>query len=134
MSEDLTQKLPQSDSEKLTLVLSTVQAMAVRVDGLEQSVKLKLYDTRPIWQKVLTDIGQLQEGQRRLEEGHARLEGRLDGLEAGQEALRSEVRALERNMNHRFLILSGTVLKTTRDLERRVSHLELNLNPSNSTT
>ncbi|HEY2963790.1 MAG TPA: hypothetical protein VGJ37_15330 [Pyrinomonadaceae bacterium] len=127
MSEDLTRKLPHSDSEKLTLVLSTVQAVAVRVDNLEQTVKLRLYDTRPVLQKLITDVAQLQEGQRRLEEGQGR-------LEEGQESLRSELKALRRDVNHRFLVLSGTVLTANRKLEERVTSLELNLNPPNSQT
>ena len=127
MSEDLTMKLPPSDSEKLTLVLSTVQAVAVRVDNLEQTVKLKLYDTRPIWQKLITDIGRLQEGQSRLEEGQRR-------LEEGQEALRCEVQALRRSVDYRFMILSGGVLGTCRKLHERISRLELHLNLPNTET
>ena len=61
MSEDLTQKLPKSDSEKLTLILTTVQAFEDRVQRLEQQVAEKRYDTRPIWEKLVIDIAQLQE-------------------------------------------------------------------------
>lgn len=113
MSEDLTKQQPQSDSEKLSLVLSTVQAMAVRVDSFEQTVKAKLYDARPILQRVIADIAQLQEG---------------------QEALRSELRAFRLSVDHRFMILSGNVLARCINIEQRVTILELNTNPPNSQT
>jgi hypothetical protein len=64
MSEDLTKKLPNSDSEKITLILTTVQSLETRVDHLEKNVDERLYDTRPIWQKVVADIAKLQDGQR----------------------------------------------------------------------
>jgi len=141
MSEDLTKQLPQSADEKLTLVLATVQAMAVRVDNLEQTVKFRFYDTRPILQKLVMDVRQLQEGQRRLEEGHRRLEEghrRLEEnyqrLEEGQECLRSELQEFRREVKHSFLILSGTPNARYRDLDRRVTWLELNMNLSNSQT
>jgi len=120
MSEDLTNKLPPNANEKLTLVLSTVQAVAVRVDNLEQSVKVALYETRPVLQKVIADIGKLQEGVHRLEQG--------------QETLRSELRAFRRDVNHRFTILSGTVLERYTKLEQRVTRLELNSSPPNTET
>jgi chromosome segregation ATPase len=88
MTDDLTKKLPRTDSEKLTLILTTVQNLDTRVtnievrltnleqrfdrleqrlDNLEQKVEERLYETRPIWQKVVADIAQFQEGQNRLE-------------------------------------------------------------------
>ena len=69
MSEDLTRKLPSTDSEKLSLILTTVQNLETRVDNLEKKVEERLYDTRPIWQKVVAGIAQLHEGQQRLEGG-----------------------------------------------------------------
>ena len=74
-SEDLTQKLPQSDSEKISLILTKVQYLETRIDRLEKIVEERLYDTRPIWERVVADVTQLraevtqlQVGQRRLEE------------------------------------------------------------------
>ena len=97
MSEDLTKKLPASDSDKLTLILTTVQSLdkrslaveaqfgtfearlekveirldnvGSRIQRLEHKVDQRLYDTRPMWHKVMADIVQLQGGQQRLEEG-----------------------------------------------------------------
>ena len=63
MSEDLTKKLPMSDSDKLNSILTTVQALEIRLGKLEQKVEERLHDTRPIWHKVVADIAQLQTGQ-----------------------------------------------------------------------
>ena len=85
MSEDLIEKLTSSDSEKLTRIFDTVQSLDLRlgslertVASLEQKVEERLYDTRPIWEEVGTDIVQLQAGQQRLEEGQKRV---LEGQE-----------------------------------------------------
>jgi hypothetical protein len=119
MSEDLTKNL-QGVDDKLTLVLSTVQALAVRVDNVEQIVKVRLYETEPLLRKIIAAVAQLQEGQGRLEEG--------------QESLRSELKAFRRVVDYRFLILSGTVLDRYNKLEQRVTHLELNSSPPNTET
>jgi chromosome segregation ATPase len=63
MSEDLTKKLPKGD-ENAVLILQNIDS---RLQSLEQKVEERLYDTRPIWQKVVADMAQLQEGQTRLE-------------------------------------------------------------------
>src|SRR5512132_1644231 len=80
MSEDLTEKLPVSDREKLNLILTIVQNLSstvqnlssevadikLRLTNLEQKVEERLYDTRPIWEKVAADILQLKEETREL--------------------------------------------------------------------
>ena len=118
MSEDLTKKLPKTDSEKLSLILTIVQNLVTRVDKVEQhfnafeerfnvletKVEERLYDTRPIWQKVVTDIGQLQEGQNRLEGSVRQISYKLDVLndtiltvQAKHKDLDVRVRELERH-------------------------------------
>jgi chromosome segregation ATPase len=69
MSEDLTQKLPTSQDGMLAQILTTVQNLSTRMESLEQrfgsleqKVEERLYDTRPIWEKVQADISLLQEG------------------------------------------------------------------------
>ena len=57
MSEDLTKKLPQGD-DKVALILQNIDS---RLQSLEQTVEERLYDTRPIWQKLDADMGQVQE-------------------------------------------------------------------------
>ena len=112
MSEDLTKKLPHSVDEKLTMILT-------RLDGLEQKVDERLYDTRPIWQKVVADITKLQQGQETV----------ISDCE--------EIKMSIRDIYSRFEIFGETIISTqvrTRDLERRVKALESNSNPPNSQT
>lgn len=45
MGEDLTKKLPKSDSDKLTSILTSVQAMEKRLAELEKKVDERLHDT-----------------------------------------------------------------------------------------
>src|SRR6266480_7694856 len=99
MSEDLTQRFDgQDNGEKLNQILSIVQSLdarvqnldarvqsldtrldtrvgniEVRLENLEQKAEHRLYDTRPIWEKVQTDLAQLQTD--------------FDGFKQGQESL-----------------------------------------------
>ena len=140
MSEDLTKKLPKSDSEKLTLILSTVQSMERRLDRLEmrvdniearlqrleQKVEERLHDTRPIWEKLVVDIGQLQEGQQRLEEGQGVLQAEV-----------REIRTSQRDASRRMSIFNDTLAAIQadyRDIYDRVRGLEVNRNQPNSST
>jgi len=119
MSEDLTKKLPRSDSEKLTLILS-------RLEKVEEALEERLYDTRPIWQKVVADIAHLQEGQ--------------DALRSAQDTLRADVGEIKKSMRdvyYRFDVLNNTMLAIRadqRDIYDRVRTLEANSNPPNSQT
>ena len=108
MSEDLTKKLPETDSEKLTLILTTVQALTGRVESAES--------LRPFLHKVVDDISQLREGQR---------------------ALSTEVRALRRDIDHQFGNLYRKLVDIEidhRDIHDRVTRLELNSTPPNTQT
>lgn len=134
MSEDLTKKLPRTDSEKLSLILTIVQNLEIRVgrlelrldnlekrfDTLENKVDERLYDTRPIWQKVVADIAQLQEGQKRLE-GDVR-----------------EIKTSVRDISLQIGVMNDTMLAVQakhRDLDSRVRELEQHhQKPSNSST
>ena len=134
MSEDLTKKLPRTDSEKLSLILTIVQNLEMRVgrlelrldnfekrfDTLENKVDERLYDTRPIWQKVVADIAQLQEGQKRLE-GDVR-----------------EIKTSVRDISLQIGVMNDTMLAVQakhRDLDIRVREFEQRQQkPSNSST
>ena len=117
MSNDLTKKLPTGDSENITLILTLVRSIESRIDrlerrlddferwlnSLEKKVDERLHDTRPIWQKVVDDIAQLQEGQTRLESDVHGISLKLDVLndtmlnvQAKQKDVDARVRALER--------------------------------------
>lgn len=139
MSEDLTKKLPKSDSEKLNEILTTLhnlggrfdkfegrfEGLATRVYGidsrlgnLEQKVEQKLHDTRPIWHKVMADIAQLQEGQNAL-----------------GEAAR-DIRNTLREINRDQIVINDSMRKVQMDfhsIDERLHRLELR-NRQNSST
>jgi peptidoglycan hydrolase CwlO-like protein len=158
MTEDLTKKLPQSADEKLTLILTTVQSLTVRVDSIDsrlQRVEETIDDARPVWQLLIIDIAHLREGQlilergqRRLEEGQRRLEERCGRLEEGQkgleerqksleerqESLHSDLTAFRRRVDQQFLTLSGTVESRFREHDQRITRLETNTNRADTQT
>lgn len=183
MNEDLTKKLPKTDSEKLALILTTVQGLDTRttqlgervdkietrmanIEGrletlegrletletqgdrinsrltsLEQKVDARLHDTRPIWEKVVADIGQLQKSQTQfqdaqvqLRQGQAQLQEGQQRLEESQEVLRGESREIKtflRDIFRRLSIFNDTMVTIQadyRDIYDRVRGLELNRN------
>jgi hypothetical protein len=109
MSEDLTKKLPASESEK---ILSILKAIDTRLKTLEQTVAERLHDTRPIWQKLVTNVGEL----------------------------RSEVtkiRTSQRDVLRRISVVNDTLLGIQadyRDIYDRIEGLETNHNAPNSST
>ena len=140
MSEDLTKKLPKTDSEKISLILTTVLSLETRVDKLEQridrveqrlnvleqrldalekTVDERLYDTRSIWQKVIADIAEFKEGQQRLE-------GDVH-----------EIKESVRDIDRRVSFLSDTMIRVQAnygDLDNRVYQLELHRKQSKPQT
>jgi chromosome segregation ATPase len=123
MSEDLTQKLPPGQDTTLAQILNavqslgaTVQSLDTRLARLEQKVEERLHDTRPIWEKVVADIAQLQEGQMRLQ--------------AGQETITGEIKIIRtelRDMNRKFSVLNDQLLQNQsdyRDIYDRVPDIE----------
>ncbi|HEX3248950.1 MAG TPA: hypothetical protein VHS05_05965 [Pyrinomonadaceae bacterium] len=151
MTEDLTKKLPQSADEKLTLILTTVQSLTIRIDSIDsrlQRVEETIDDARPVWQLLIIDIAHLREGQlilergqRRLEEGQRRLEERCGRLEEGQKSLEerqkslhSDLTAFRRRVDQQFLTLSGTVESRFREHDQRITRLETNTNQADTQT
>ena len=117
---DPARKLPNSQSNALEQILAAVQTLDSRVQSLESKVEERLYDTRPIWEKVQADITQLQEGQQRLVEMQQRFDERL-------EALRDETRTGWRNLKRQFSVLHETFLEVRadyKDLDKRLYRLE----------
>ena len=147
MSEDLTQKLPGSDSEKLEMILtstqnlearfgnleSRVQDIDSRLGGLEQTVEERLYDTRPMWHKVVADIAQLQTGQQDIEKGQQR-------LEEGQQATRLmlvELSSTVREVNRDQIVINDVIRRLQLDFhifDERLHRYLLNHNQQNSST
>ena len=127
MSEDLTQKLPKSDSEILLLILRTTQNLEVRfgkletrvenidsrvenidsrvekidsrLEGLEEKVEQRLHDTRPIWHKVVADIAELQAGQKRLEDGFRELNSTVRAVNRDQIVINDSLRRIQLDLH-----------------------------------
>lgn len=146
MNKDVTPKASATDSEKLSLILTTVQSLTVRFDNVDTQlntidsrlvrVEHTVNEMQPVLQKAVTDIAQLQQGQRELQEGQLRLRETVlqiqDGqrhLQTGQERLATEVYALSHDVSERFLVLSGATAAEVRSLTERVTHLEREHNP-----
>ena len=113
MSEDPTKNLPAPQNGALEQILAAVRGLESRLESLESKVEERLYDTRPIWEKVEADIARLQEGQQRLEEK--------------LEALRDETRTGWRNLKRQFSVLHETFLEVRadyKDLDKRLYRLE----------
>ena len=133
MSEDLTQKLPESDSEILLLILRTTQNLEVRfgkletrvenidfrLEGLEENVEHRLHYTRPIWHKVVADIAELQAGQQRIEEGLSKLESTVRDVSRDQIVINDSLRRIQLDL-HTF--------------DERLHRCERNQRPPNSST
>ena len=122
MSEDPTKQLPETDSQKLTLILAGVQELTDRVESAES--------IRPLLHTVVDDISQLREGQ---------IELRTDvlKLEEGQRTFSTEVRSLRRDMENQFSDLHGRLSRIQLDhcdIHDRVTRLELNSTPPNTQT
>jgi chromosome segregation ATPase len=126
MSEDLTQKLPKSNSDTLGLILTTVQSLDKRLEKLEhrveniesrlqhleEKVEERLHDTRPIWQKIVTDIAEVRA------EVH-------------------DIRTSQRDGLRRMSVFHDTLISMQadyRDIYDRVRGLEINPNQQNSST
>ena len=115
MSEDLTKKLQKGD-DNVALILQNIDS---RLQRLEQKVDERLHDTRPIWEKVLADVAQLQEGQ-------TRLEGDVH-----------EINVSIRDIYYKIEVFNDTMLNVQakhRDMDRRVRALEGQNKPTNSQT
>jgi chromosome segregation ATPase len=147
MSEDLTKKLPKTDSERLDLILTTTQSLGGRFDhlearlqDLEKKVEERLYDTRPIWHKVVADIAQLQTGQESLAAEVGELQSGQRRFEEGQQAMRTlmvELRSSVRDVSRDQIVINDAVRRLHLDfhtLDERLHDLLIKRNQQNSST
>ena len=123
MSEDLTKKLPQTDSEKLNVILTTVQSLEKRIDHLEQQADERRYDTRPLWEKLIADIADLKES----------LHSEIGGIKSEIAEIKRSLRDLSRKQT----VLNDSILQIhsdLRDMDARLLALEDIHNQQNSQT
>jgi uncharacterized phage infection (PIP) family protein YhgE len=76
----------------------------------------------------------LEQGQKSLEQRQQSLEQGQKNLEQGQESLRSDLTAFRKRVDYQFMTLSGAVERSYRNLDRRITQLEVERNPANSQT
>jgi predicted nuclease with TOPRIM domain len=133
MSEDLTDKLPKSDSEKLNRILTTTQnleerfeklevrvnSVDARLENLERTVDQKLHDTRPIWHKVVADIAQLQTGQDAMRERMLELNSTVRDVNRDQIVINDVLRRIQLDFHN---------------IDDRLHRIDLNRNRQNSST
>jgi len=113
---------------RLDTIDSRLNEIDFRVEALDKKVEERLYDTRPIWEQVVANVMQLQEGQQRLEaslyEGQKRIDKKLGS--SGNGSL--EIKTFLRDILRRMSIFNDTLLTIRadyRDIYDRVRHLEL---------
>jgi len=96
MSEDFTQKLPKNGNDEILTAIKDLDTHVTKIDSrlqsLEKKVDERLYDTRPIWHKVVADIAELQAGQKRLEDSQRR-------IEEGQQAIHLDMTSVNGTVN-----------------------------------
>ena len=130
MSEDLTKKLPQTDSEKLNVILTTVQSLEKRIDHLEQEAEERRYDTRPLWEKLIADIADLKES----------LHSEIGGIKSEIGGIKSEIVEIKRSLrdlSRKQTVLNDSILQIhsdLRDMDARLLALEDIHNQQNSQT
>ena len=134
MSEDFTEKLPKNDRDVILTAMKNMEthvrssidnlvtwitSVDTRLSGLEQKLEARLHDTRPIWHKVVADISQLQ---------------------ASQDEMRGDLREINRKtdtITRDQSVFNDALHKVQGDfhiIDERLRRLEVNRNPSNSST
>jgi len=99
MSDDPTKKLPgEQDADRIRALISAVQSMSTdfqevktRLEALEKTMNERLYDTKPIWERVLAEIAELRSEMR---DGFRTLGSKMDVLNEDVLTVRAEQRLL----------------------------------------
>ena len=130
MSEDLTKKLPESDSEKLTIVLTIVRNLETRIDRLEEQAEERRYDTRPLWEKLQADIADLKES---VHFKIAEIKSEVGQIKSETVEIKRSLRDVSRKQS----VLNDSFLQVHADLrviDERLLALENTHNQQNSQT
>jgi hypothetical protein len=132
MNKDVTPKASATDSEKLSLILTTVQSLTVPFDNVDS--RFNHIDSRLL--HLDKAVNELREGQQELREDQLRLHETVlqikDGqrqLQQGQDFLGGEVHSLKRDVTERLRVLSGATAAEVKELDKRVTRLELERHP-----
>lgn len=103
-SDNVTKNLPTEDkidsliemvrqlSSNVTGLWSEVTEIKNRLTTLEQTVEKRLYDTRPIWEAVLSQLSQIQARQDSQQE-------QLDEISETMKSVKGDIHAINRRIN-----------------------------------
>lgn len=113
MSKDPSHHFDDSGGEMTQEVLKLVRSIDERLTKLEAKVDERLFDTRPIWERALAEIGEVRTAQ---EQTNARLDQLRDEMKMGFHKLERQLMRLSKD----FL-----EIRTEMDmLEDRIEKLE----------
>ncbi len=93
MSEETTKHLPDGD---LKLILTRLDSIDARLTTLEDKVDRRLQETRPIWEQILTMLGNLESDMRN---GFRKLERQVGLLAEDVLVVRADQRDLEKRID-----------------------------------
>ena len=116
MSDSLTKKMPGGSNGKLDELYQMVQAVRVELSDLRDTVNTRLYDTRPMWEKMEAGLTQLKTDVTELKTD-------VTELKTGVR----EIRTHQRDMNRRMSIFNDTlsgIQADYRDIYDRVREIE----------
>ena len=133
MNEEPTLKFNERFDEVIGLLRTVLDRQAEnekRLGELEATLEARLYDTRPIWEQVLSRLTALDERQQRMEERQQRMEERQQQMEQKLESIDRRVRWLYdefKDLKVRLKPVFSDVVKLLNDrddFEERILKLE----------
>ncbi|MEK6302044.1 MAG: hypothetical protein AABO41_15145 [Acidobacteriota bacterium] len=141
MSDNSTDTLNDSHDQKLDQLLAGQQELRTgqqelrtRLEQVETKVDERLRETRPIWEAVQAQLGELKESgqtesrlrQAQIAELRETLEAQISEIRSSQQSFRAEVEKSFRQLDRRMEMYSEMVSRVhayERDLEDRVDEL-----------
>jgi chromosome segregation ATPase len=97
MSEDTTQDMADSRPFEQR-VLSALENIIVRLEALEEKVELRMHDTRPIWERALSEIMETNKGLAEVNKRLASVERKMDVLGRDVLNLRADISGLDERL------------------------------------
>jgi archaellum component FlaC len=88
MSEETTQNLPNDGLGRILARLDSIDAQLNSMNGRLEKLEARAYDTKPIWENALKEIGDLRVEMR---EGFEKMDTRFETLEQKLEILTDDV-------------------------------------------
>ena len=119
MSDNSTETLNDSHDQNLDQILAGLQDLRTRLEQVETRVDERLRETRPIWEAVHTQLGELKESDQSRQ-------AQIAELREFQQSFRAEMEKSFRLLDRRMEMYGSMVSRVhayQRDLEDRVDEL-----------